>query len=62
MYKKNGWKEYDNSDSMIFMNKGTIKESYLLEDSIDSINKAFVDDFKKYINENPKGYNKEVKP
>ena len=62
MYKKNGWKEYDNSDSMIFMSKGTIKESYLIEDSIDSINKAFVDDFKKYINENPKGYNKEIKP
>lgn len=33
MYKKNGWKEYDNSDSMIFMNKGTIKESYLEESS-----------------------------
>ena len=47
---------------MIFMSKGTIKESYLIEDSIDSINKAFVDDFKKYINENPKGYNKEIKP
>lgn len=42
--------------------KMILDESYLLEDSIDSINKAFVDDFKKYINENPKGYNKEIKP
>lgn len=42
--------------------KMVLDESYLLEDSIDSINKAFVDDFKKYINENPKGYNKEIKP
>ena len=31
MYKKNGWEEYDNSNSMIFMSKGTIKESYLEE-------------------------------
>ena len=42
--------------------KMILDESYLIEDSIDSINKAFVDDFKKYINENPKGYNKEIKP
>ena len=42
--------------------KMVLDESYLIEDSIDSINKAFVDDFKKYINENPKGYNKEIKP
>lgn len=42
--------------------KMVLDESYLLEDSIDSINKSFVDDFKKYINENPKGYNKEIKP
>ena len=42
--------------------KMVLGESYLIEDSIDSINKAFVDDFKKYINENPKGYNKEIKP
>lgn len=42
--------------------KMVLDESYLLEDSIDSINKAFVDDFKKYINENPKGHNKEIKP
>ena len=44
------------------LDNGVIEESYLIEDSIDSINKAFVDDFKKYINENPKGYNKEIKP
>ena len=47
MYKKNDWKEYDSSDNMIFMSKGTIKESYL-EESVNQADQTFFNDFKNY--------------